>query len=177
MAAFTLSEDLKRKWLFEAEPGQGKASEEGDVVKAAKVAAALRGQEPEAKFCLYLCTNRVPKPELMQEVYAAAKKLRVSVEFLDQSGLRDFLDTKPDGQYLRQVHLRIAADRLSPALLHDLSARNLQQYRAEMRLGSSRAVIQTVPSQTTATFLGERSVSLVLVVGPSGSGKTVQSDR
>jgi Cdc6-like AAA superfamily ATPase len=99
------------------------------------------------------------------------------VEFLDQSGLRDFLDTKADGQYLRQVHPRIAADRLSAALLHDLSARNLQQYRAEMRIGSSRAVIQTVPSQTTATFLGERSVSLVLVAGPSGSGKTVQSDR
>lgn len=173
MTAFTTSADLKRKWLYDSEKGNSKTAEDGDLAKAAKLVSTIRATDPEAEFWLYLGTNRTLYKDLMNDVYAAANQAHISVEFLEQSKLRDFLDTTADGQWLRQEHLGIAAERLSFELLHDVSAISLAEYGLESPFGNVPSLVRTASCDITAGFLREPSVSLVLLVGPSGAGKTV----
>src|SRR6266542_2628448 len=64
MAAFTTAEPkkLRRKWLFD--PGHASrtqkatAKDDGDLIKAARRAEALRKDYPDAEFVVHLCTNR-----------------------------------------------------------------------------------------------------------------------
>jgi hypothetical protein len=132
MAAFTLTAPggLLAKWLFdhtEHKPtGRRRTSppsqaDDGDLIKAWRQAVAIRDQQPNAKFVVWLCTNRCLDSELQQPVYDKAAKLGIDVRFLDQSRLRDFLDVKPEGQWLRQEHLDIQADQISSSLLRSLS--------------------------------------------------------
>jgi hypothetical protein len=173
MTAFTTSADLKGKWLYDSAKGEAKTAEDGDLPKAAKLASALRAKDPEAEFYLYLCTNRRLSQDLMDKVYAAARLAQMSVEFLEQSRLRDFLDATADGQWLRQLHLEITAERLSVGLLRDLSTRSLAEYRSDAPFGGALRVVRTSACDVTTGLLREPSVSLVLLVGPSGAGKTV----
>jgi hypothetical protein len=179
MSAFTTSGDLKRKWLFDgtAVKSVGKTTkiEDGDLVKAAKSAEAIRATDPEAKFILYLCTNRSlgGKLDLMNEVYAKAQGFGISVVFLEQSILRDFLDTNADGQWLRQEHLGITADRPSFELLRDLARKGLEEYRSETQIGSLHIVLPTASDDLATAVLHDDSISLLLLTGPSGAGKSV----
>jgi len=173
MTAFTTSADLKRKWLSDSEKSLAKTTEEGDLPKAAKLAAAIRLGDSEAEFCLYLGTNRTLSIDLMNEVYAVARQARISVEFLEQSKLRDFLDGTADGQWLRQKHLEITAERLSNGLLRHLSAASLTEYRSDAPLGGAALLVRTAACEVANRLLRESSTSLVLLVGPSGAGKTV----
>ena len=177
MTAFTVSGDLKRKWLFDGTTvkavGKTKTTEDGDLVKAAKQAAAILKTDPDAKFILFLCTNCSLDPEFMKDVYAAAHGAGLSVEFLEQSILRDFLDTTREGQWLRQEHLGIVADRLSAELLRDLGGKNLAEYRSETQIGSLHVLLPTSSDDATAVAIRDPSISLLLLTGPSGAGKSV----
>src|SRR6266511_2131666 len=128
MTAFTLTarDRLERKWLFDRTAAQkarkATATDDGDLIKAGREAASIRASHPAATFVVYLCTNRRLDTDLMTLVYDKAAELGVEVQFLEQSQLRDFLDAKPEGQWLRQEHLGIAADQLSQSLLRSLSS-------------------------------------------------------
>ena len=93
MTAFaTTSRDaLERKWLFDhAKSPKAKkatAADDGDLIKAAREAATIRANNPKASFCVYLCTNQRIDTAIMSSVYAAADRLGVTAEFLDQSRL------------------------------------------------------------------------------------------
>lgn len=173
MTAFTTNADLKRKWLYDSATGNAKTTEDGDLPKAAKFADAIRENDPDGEFCLYLGTNRRPSTDLMNEVYAAAGQAHISVEFLEQSKLRDFLDSTADGQWLRQVHLGITVERLSTELLRHLSSASLAEYRSDAFWGDASRLVWTSACDATMRLLHEPSVRLVLLVGPSGAGKTV----
>jgi hypothetical protein len=71
------------------------------------IMAAFTSDEPKAKFIVYLCTNRRLGHDLMHEVYLKSDEFGIEVCFLEQSQLSDFLDTKPEGQWLRQQYLGI----------------------------------------------------------------------
>jgi hypothetical protein len=132
LTAFTLCKnaELKRKWLFGgtavaggAPPKAGRSAssrEDGDLVKAARYAAKLREATPNAQFIVYLCTNRIPGDDLIGEVYSKADTFGIEARFLERSRLRDFLDSTPEGQWLRREHLGIEADQLSLSLLRRL---------------------------------------------------------
>lgn len=181
MAGFTLSapQRLREKWLFDhthqTAPRGGKkpsAADDGDLIKAAREATALRAAHPGATFVVWLVTNRRLDTELQQTVYAKAAELGVEVRFLEQSGLRDFLDVKPEGQWLRQEHLGIAADQLSASLLRQLSGLSLQQYSNDQLLPPNHELVPTQAADRAAKSL-RPTASLYELVGPSGTGKSV----
>jgi hypothetical protein len=90
----------------------------------------------------------------MQEVYFKGGELGIEVCFAEQSQLRDFLDIKPEGQWLRQEYLGIDADQLSRPLLHHLGARSLDAYTRERVLFSD--IDEIVP--TTAAKLADEAI-------------------
>src|SRR5271166_557721 len=108
MTAFTTcaSAELKRKWFLDPALGSKTTlrtkQTQGDLIKDGKEATGIQKGEPTAKFIVYLCTNQRIDHELMQEGYRIGGELGLEVCFLEQSQLRDFLDTKPEGQWLRQ---------------------------------------------------------------------------
>jgi hypothetical protein len=179
MPAFTLTarDGLLRKWLFDHTTAPrakaATAEADGDLIKAARKAAGLRGGHPGASFIVYLCTNRRLDTELMQPVYAGAATLGVEVRFLDQSRLRDFLDASPVGQWLRQEHLGIQADQVSEQLLQQLSLHSLERYAAELLLTSVDQIVPTATADRAAAAVRDPSVALHLLVGASGVGKSV----
>lgn len=177
-ASFTTvsTSKLKSKWLSivpSPSGGEGALPACGDLVKAGNAAASVREVDKNAKFTVYLCTNRRLIDGLMSEVYLAAHGLNIEVVFLEQSLLRDFLDTKPLGQWLRQEHLGIDADQVSAPLLERLAARSLTAYAAEkLLLVDPNKVIRTAAGDAIGAAVGA-AASLHLLIGPSGTGKTV----
>jgi hypothetical protein len=179
MTAFTTTprNSLERKWLFDhtvAPKGKkAAATEDGDLIKAGREAADVLASHPAATFVVYLCTNRRLDSDLMKRVYDKAAELRVEVRFLEQSQLRDFLDMKPEGQWLRQEHLGIAADQVSQSLLQHLSRFSLDRCMAELILTSVDLIIPTRAADVAAAAIHSADTSLHLLVGPSGVGKSV----
>lgn len=185
MTAFTLCKkrELKRKWLFGGTVGavsvsrkrrsSAVAREDGDLVKAARRAEQLREGIPNAQFIVYLCTIRIPESDLIDEVYANARGFGIEARFLEGSMLRDFLDTKSEGQWLRQEHLGIEADQLSRSLLQRLCRDILDRYAAEMPFCDPATIVQTIASQEAQNVLRQPTLFLHALVGPSGVGKTV----
>jgi hypothetical protein len=183
MAAFTLNRpsDLLGKWLFDhttyKPSGKKKAhrpsqKDDGDLIKAGREAVAIRAQHPNAKFVVWLCTNRCLDRDLQQPVYNKAAELGVEVRFLERSTLRDFLDGKPEGQWLRQEHLGIQADQMSGSLLHQLSRESLNTYANDLLLPPVEEIVPTRAAHTATEAL-QGPASLHLLVGPSGAGKSV----
>lgn len=183
MAAFTLTatDGLRRKWLFDhttnRPTGKRKATtpsptDDGDLIKAGREAAAIRARHPDAMFVIWLCTNRRLDNELQQLAYDKAAELGIEVRFLEQSGLRDFLDVKPEGQWLRQEHLGIEADQISASLLRKLSQESVGRYAHDLLLPSMDRIVATRAARTAAEAL-RTEAALHLFVGPSGVGKSV----
>ncbi len=178
MAAYSTekAESLERKWLFDhtnaPKAKNATAANDGDLIKAARRAELLRKDHPNAKFIVHLCTNRQPDDALMASVYKRARGLGLEVKILAQSRLRDCLDMKAEGQWLRKEHLGIQAELLSLPLLLDLSKKSLQQYEKEFLFTPSEAFIST----SSQTALQQSSVwphTLSVVTGMSGTGKSV----
>lgn len=180
IAAFTTvsAEQLERKWLLDAAlSGRGTkmaGRTDGDLIKAAKEAAGIRKSEPTDEFIAYLCTNQRLSLELMQKVYMKGCEFGIEVCFLEQSQLRDFLDTNAVGQWLRQQYLGIDADQLSRHLLQHLGSESLGAYTAEkMLFPEIDQIIETTATNSAHEAIRGSIASLHLLVGPSGAGKTV----
>jgi hypothetical protein len=109
----------------------------------------------------------------MTLAYAKGNELNVEVRFLEQTQLRDFLDGKPYGQWLRREHLGIAIDQVSIPLLQQAAALNQSQYAAACLLVPNERLITTERANQAYTALHDRSVSTHLLVGASGAGKSV----
>jgi len=178
MAAFTTYKIdlLERKWLFDHSAENNtknklSAADDGDLIKTSQRADELRKDYPGAIFVIHLCTNKQPNDQLISKVIKRGQELNLEVRFLTRSILRDFLDTDPNGQWLRKEHLGIQADRLSSQLLHELSAKSLQQYGKEF-LTPPEAFIETSSEHALGSSLVP-SQSICVVTGASGSGKSV----
>jgi hypothetical protein len=190
-AAFTLTrlKALERKWLLSPASSLGRRKspkkrpsspsgpnvrrEAGDLIKAAAKAARIRQDNPSAQFVVYLCSNRGLTEELIGKVLATARSLDLTVRFLEQTQLRDFLDTTPEGQWLRQEHLGIDADQVSASLLASASQISFQRYSAAVTLVPQHATQPTKGLEDASGALLDRFCSLHLLIGPSGSGKSV----
>jgi len=147
-AAFTTTSrsKLERKWLNTGPPVPSERAETielGDLIKAAGKAEIVRLREPDSEFIVFLCTNQRLDDELTQKVFAKAHELRVEVRFLDQTRLRDFLDTKPEGQWLRREHLGTDIEQVSQSLLREAAEKNHTEYAASALLISSERIITT----------------------------------
>lgn len=126
MAAFSTdkAESVEKKLLFDHRRSKGKKykdADDGDLIKAARVASRIKRSDPSATFVLTFCTNKRLGDELIAKAIATANGIGMELRFLAQSQLRDFLDDSPDGQWLRKKYLGIDAERLSRPLLAELS--------------------------------------------------------
>jgi hypothetical protein len=181
-ATFTTDErkELRRKWLFDhtqaSHSTKTTAKNDGDIIAAAREAQAFRKDDPDAEFVVHLCTNRRLDDKLMREVYKKAKEFGLIVVFLEQSRIRDCLDMKPEGQWLRKEHLGIQAELVSLSLLKSLSVKSLQGYSQEFLITPPNLKFVTTATQRA---LGEsirrEGRAVHIVSGASGSGKSVAS--
>jgi len=149
-----------------------KITKSGDLAEAAKKAAAIRATDPDSHFIVILCSNQQLDDKLMAKVFAKAKKVNVEVRFLEQTRLRDFLDTKPEGQWLRREHLGIEVEQVSTSLLKQAAKTNLTEHYGSAVLVTNERVIGTDQTQRTFEALQDRSVSVHLLIGASGIGKS-----
>ena len=190
-AAFTTTNagGLETKWLGRSGSGKStsgkstgkgrrrKATQQdikGDLIKAAESVKPLREVDPNGHYIVYLCTNQRLDDELMKKALTFAAQSNLEVRFLEQTRLRDFLDTKPEGQWLRLEHLAIAAEQVSLSLLRAASEVSFRQYSASMLLPAGQ-MISTEQEQGALKALENHSLSLQLLVGSSGLGKSVIS--
>jgi hypothetical protein len=171
---------LKEKWLSSRVNGDPAATstgvrsgkrrnshalsaDEGDLPKAATQAASLRRQYVTASFVLYLATNRNLSLELESTVRSAGDLGGLEVRFLEQSRLRDFLDTKPVGQWLRQVHLGIEADQVSLPLVQQICKENLRRYFKDVAMVDDFASLDTRSSRLLLDRVKDPTRALTLI--------------
>jgi hypothetical protein len=185
-ATTTSSKSLKSKWLTEGKTTKPKSarqskgpkkskilkSEPGDVPKAILESSQVRADLPSATFVLYLATNRSITKDLMLEAEAAGKADGWEVRFLEQSRLRDFLDTTSIGHWLRQKHLGIDSDLISISLLQDLSEKNISQYANDIILFEHQFLVETESERRAHEELINPNFRLHLLIGDSGVGKS-----
>jgi hypothetical protein len=151
------------------------APAEGDLTKAAKQAVSLRQEDATASFILYLAMNRALSPELEKAARHAGVSAGLEVRFLEQSQLRDFLDTQPVGQWLRQEHLGIDADQISLPLLKKLCEQNRDNYANDVAMFDDFVPTETKSTNTIIERLKVSSAHCHLLVGASGVGKSVSA--
>ena len=171
----TQTSGLESKWL--AEPDPSKSETKGDLIKAAEHAKDLRDEVPDATFTVVLVSNRRLGSDLLQRVQTKAEELGLSVDPWDVHRLSDFLDTDPEGQWLREQYFDIREKRLSRSLLMELSRQSLNAYqeRFHIQTRENKPVAQR-PELTTILEHARDPGSgdyLLPVVGNSGFGKTV----
>jgi hypothetical protein len=156
-----------------SKPKKDATLDEGDLTKARKRASELRKDNPTASFIVYLATNRNLPLELENVTRHTGDAGGLEVRFLEQSRLRDFVDTKPNGQWLRQEHLGIDADQVSVPLIRQLSETNLADYSRDVAMFADFAPSETKSKALVSSRLRHRSAILHLLVGSSGVGKSV----
>jgi hypothetical protein len=126
---------------------KGGTPESGDLIKALNDVRLIRAVEPDTHFVMYLCTNRILDNKLMKKAWAlAARRKNVEFPFLDQSGLRDFLDVTPEGEWLRREHLGISVEQVSANLLRAASQTHSRGWRRSwsvMRVLNSLGNLET----------------------------------
>lgn len=162
---------LERKWLANPD-GDG---EKGDLIKAVEQADEIREENPAAEFSTVLVSNRVLNSEFVRDVWSTADDFDISVDIWDVHRLSHFLQTNPDGQYIRKKYFGIQEERLSEPLLLELSEKSLRHYRENFHIPVVGAMVERPELATIldrAQNSGARSYFMP-IVGDSGFGKTV----
>jgi len=164
-------EDLKKKWLLDPakvkqRPGTKTRLSAGDVIKTAEIVKQQRKQVPDLKVTLALTTNKEPPEELIRETVVKGVSEGIDVDIWSCSRIAHYLDSNPDGQWIRRTHLGISQERLSKQLLLELSLASLQSapLMAQPELLISRELDNVLSDQA--------SRPVTFVVGDSGFGKT-----
>jgi hypothetical protein len=166
----TAQRDLGDKWLHDpstvTSSGSRRASPPGDLIKAAAVAAEHRRIQPGVTTTLVLTTNREPDETTIRAVHAAAAQAEIKVDLWSRSRLAHFLDHNPQGQWLRRQYLGDPPERVSIALMHELSTRSIAAFNTSE---SPRFWIERALDQTLASY---RHLGATFLVAPSGVGKS-----
>jgi len=167
---------LDKKWLYDhstAKSTNVSESKDGDLLKAGREAQKVRKDFPDAKFTVILTTNQhLPKGvELLKKVYKKATELGVDVDIWEQSRLVDFLDSTPEGHWLRKDHLHIEAQMLSESLLGRLCEQSLANYEKQFLTSPNSWVSREIESQIEKGT-HTNTYTIQLLIGESGSGKS-----
>ena len=165
-------EDLEKKWLHNpsAGPSRGQQANKrppGDLLKSAKAFAAQKEHIPDLSGTLILTTNQEPSSQLVLDVTAAGYAAGLKVEVWSRSALAHFLDSDPQGQWIRNQYLGIHQERLSPDLLEALCRRSLgvSVFHEDASLWVDRGFDKELANKLDG--------NVVFLVGGSGCGKSV----
>lgn len=140
--ATTDRNQLEKKWLHDHttvkprknnKKTQPSESDDGDLLKAGQEAKKIKTKFPDAQCTVILATNQhLPQGiDLITKVEEKATTLGVDVDIWEQSKISDFLDSTPEGQWLRKEYLDVNAEMLSESLLGDLCKQSLANYEKE----------------------------------------------
>ncbi|MBW4547079.1 MAG: ATP-binding protein [Symplocastrum torsivum CPER-KK1] len=167
---------LEKKWLYDhstAKSTNVSESKDGDLLKAGREAQKVRKDFPDAKFTVILTTNQHLSKgvELLNKVYKKAAELGVDVDIWEQSRLVDFLDSTPEGHWLRKEHLHIEAQMLSESLLGRLCEQSLANYEKQFLTSPNSWVYREIESQIEKGT-HTNTYTIQLLIGESGSGKS-----
>ena len=166
---------LERKWLYDYADApnatSASASDDGDLVKAGRLVSEIIEGFSNAKFTVILATNQSPDLDLLKKVYAKAEKLNIICDIWDQSRLADFLDTTPEGLWLRRQYLDIAAEMLSDSLLRNLCEQSLARYEKELFTNLDSCVAREVDENVKEGTRSNR-YTIQFLIGESGFGKS-----
>lgn len=164
----TTQRNLKRKWLYN---GASKTTPKGDLVKAIATALVLKGENSRFRFTVFLVTNNSVPESLYQEVMSINTRPFINVIVVEQSIICSFLDTSPQGQYLRKVYLHIDAELLSKDLLNEVIQTNLHRYKSEMYLDDD-VLVSTKFEKKVNDQVEQSSKTVNLLLGESDFGKS-----
>lgn len=169
----TQKSSLERKWL--ADPDTGSDKRKGDLIKAAEQAKDIREDVPNADFTVVLVSNRVLNSELVRAVYGAADAFDISIDVWDVHRLSNFLQTDPEGQYLRKEYFGVDEERLSESLMLELSEDSLQSYQESFHIPVDGAKVERPELSTILNSARSSGMDsyFIPVIGNSGFGKTV----
>jgi hypothetical protein len=163
VAATTIGvNNLRNKWF----DGQT-----GDVAKAALELG--KWTVPEIRRQLYLVTNHLLRSDLplYRDAIEVGLWLGVEVTVVEGSQLLRFLDTNPEGQYLRQIFLGVDVQRLSASLLRSIARRSLAQHRSCFPPLTQEEVVRDLRTEIL-THVGQSDARVIVLRGPSGTGKS-----
>ena len=159
----TSLKDLRTKWLSTSPPG--------DVATAVAFAKKQREKQPNLRATLVLTTNKEPDADLVACVNESAAASGLLLDLWPRSRIADFLDYDGTGQWLRQVHLGIEQELLSPDLLHTLSHKSLQ-------INSPPSHEDTWIDRSLDADLADRPFrDVTYVVAGTGAGKSIACYR
>lgn len=176
----TEEDTLEKKWLFDHRTVQPYSkvrkkklseSDDGDLLKAAYLAESFKDDFPDAKFTVVLTTTQRLKVDLYSKVVKKANELGVSVDFWDQSRIAGFLDTAPQGQWLRKEYLGIAAEMLSDDLLREICYKSLDEYQRQF-ISNPEQWVSRQEDHQVERGINKQNYSIQLLIGNSGSGKS-----
>ena len=163
---------LRKKWLHDPSTIRSKKatvqkSGLGDILKTAEIYKDERVRTPGLVGTLVLTITSDPPEDVVRDAEAKARVDGITIDFWPASRIAHFLDTDPNGQYLRNQYLGITQERLSSNLLHDLSKKSLDVFSlpddpvAWVDRNLDRALKDSCKSGVT------------IVAGESGQGKSV----
>lgn len=171
----TEKRDLKRKWLHDHTVARkGKSAlvkDDGDLVKAGRLAQRIRKGLLHAKFTIVLATNQRIDLDDQLEVYKKAEEFEVVFDIWDQSRLGHFLDNTPEGHWLRREYLGIEAEMLSESLLRSLCEQSLARYEKELFTNPDSCVLREV-NERVEEGTHSNAYTILFLIGESGFGKT-----
>ncbi len=181
--ATTDRNQLEKKWLHDHttvkprknnKKTQPSESDDGDLLKAGQEAKKIKTKFPDAQCTVILATNQhLPQGiDLITKVEEKATTLGVDVDIWEQSKIADFLDSTPEGQWLRKEYLGVNAEMLSESLLGDLCKQSLANYQKEYIPSSDSLVPREIDIKVEkGTY--SNTYTIQLLIGESGSGKSV----
>ncbi|MGR0482367.1 MAG: hypothetical protein ACTFAL_13450 [Candidatus Electronema sp. V4] len=165
---------LDKKWLHDSAKSKGtkpKESDDGDLIKTAKIAAEERTSRPDLRVTLVLTTNKEPREDLIRKVHAVGYDHGLEIDIWSCSRLSHFLDNAQTGQGLRRSFLNIEQELLSVELLHELSKESLQTH---CPLSNSDTWI---PRELDSRLTSGLRRNVTFLVAASGMGKSVACHR
>ncbi|WP_162909811.1 AAA family ATPase [Aggregatilinea lenta] len=161
----TKRKNLKGKWL----------GPDGDIYKSKREFENNWADTPNTEYHLYLATNLPIKSDikLYRDAVALAQKLGIIFHLVEASQLVGFLDTNPDGQYLRWSFFGIPVERLGPETLKYIAARSLLHHEtSESVVNAENIEIERDIERELSFERPSIEGTNVLLQGASGAGKS-----
>ena len=124
---------LRQKWLHDPSTVRSKKATAqksglGDILKTAEIYKDERDRTPGLVGTLILTITSDPPEDVVRDAEVTARAAEITIDFWPASRIAHFLDTDPNGQYLRNEYLGITQERLSKNLLYDLSNKSLNVF-------------------------------------------------
>lgn len=162
-------DELEKKLLQDSSKIKSKKNiiyPDGDILKTIKLHKEERLKQPTLKTTLILTFTSEPSQEVIRKSEEIVIAEEIVIDFWPASRIAHFLDTKPNGQYIRKQYLNITQERISSKLLLELSKKSIDNFTI---YNQDSWIERDLDKQLKVL---EKS-GLTIVSGESGNGKTI----